>query len=56
MSQTTTAEDTRRIELLQRGAELCKRETRSGETRSGWFLDGVFIGKTTREAMEAING
>jgi len=56
MSQNTPAEDARRNELIDRGAEFCKRQTRSGETRSGWFLDGVFIGKTTREALAAVNG
>ena len=57
MSQTTTArEEARRQELLERGAEFCKRETRGGQTKAGWFLDGVFVGATTREALEAING
>lgn len=57
MIETAAArEEARREELLERGAEFTKRQTRSAETKSGWFLDGVFVGKTTREALEAING
>ena len=50
------AEAARLVDLRDRGAEYSKRETRTGETRSGWWLDGVYLGKTTRDAMEAING
>ena len=57
MIETSAArEEARRQELLERGAEFCKRETCSGQTKSGWFLDGVFLGRTLREALEAING
>jgi hypothetical protein len=30
-------------ELRDRGAVLEKREDRHGETRSGWWLDGVWL-------------
>ena len=57
MIETSAArEEARRQELLERGAECCKRQTRSGQTKSGWFLDGVFLGVSVREALEAING
>lgn len=53
---TSPAEVSRLEYLRDFGAEFVKRQTRSGETRSGWFLDGTYIGKTTRDAMQAING
>jgi len=46
----------RLTDLRDRGAEFSRRENRHGETRSGWWLDGVYLGKTTRDAVERLNG
>jgi hypothetical protein len=43
-------------ELIEYGCEFCKREDRHGDTLSGYWLDGVFLGKTARDATEAIKG
>ena len=51
-----TAESARVAELRDRGAERCKAEDQHGQTRVGWWLDGVYLGNTTRQALEAING
>ena len=57
IAQTTNpAEVARLTDLRDRGAEFSKRQARGGETRGGWWLDGVFLGKTTRDAVQAING
>jgi len=53
---TNPAEAARLTDLRDRGAEFSKRENRHSETCSGWWLDGVWLGKTTRDAMQAING
>ena len=57
IAQTTNpAEVARLTDLRDRGAEFSKRENRHGETRGGWWLDGAYLGQTTRDAMEVING
>jgi hypothetical protein len=57
IAQTTNpAEVARLTDLRDRGAEFSKQENRHGEARGGWWLDGVYLGKTTRDAMQAING
>ena len=43
-------------QLLETGATLEKREDRQGDTRTGWWLDGVFLGESVREALAAIRG
>lgn len=43
-------------ELIEAGCDFSKREDRQGETKSGYWLDGVFLGKTPRQATEAIKG
>ncbi len=53
---TEAREDARRTELLERGAEFVKREDAHGVTIRGWWLDDVYLGKTTRDALQAING
>jgi len=30
--------------LVECGAECVKKEDRSGQTRSGWFIDDVYLG------------
>lgn len=55
MSSITT-ESARVAELRERGAERYKAEDQHGQTRVGWWLDGVYLGNTTRQALEAING
>ncbi len=45
-----------RNELRARGAKLEKKEDRDGRTRSGWWIDDVYLGKTEKQAWEAVNG
>lgn len=45
-----------REELIAYGAVFEKREDRHGDTKTGWWLDGVYLGNTTQLATEAING
>lgn len=40
--------------LAEAGAVKEKREDRHGDTKSGWWLDGVYLGSDTRSAIEAI--
>lgn len=44
--------------LMEAGATLERREDRNGDTRTGWWLDGVWLAPTndTRAALEAIRG
>jgi len=45
------------IEILtESGAVNAKQEDRQGETRTGWWLDGVYLGKDPRQAVNAIRG
>ena len=46
----------RRQELEKRGASREKREDRHGDTKTGWWLDGVYLGRTTEESIRAMNG
>lgn len=46
--------DAQHDELIARGAELAKMEDQHGDTKSGWWIDGVYLGKTTRDAIEAL--
>ena len=44
---TTTQKDRKAAaerELREMGAELLKQEDRFGDTKSGWWLDTVFLG------------
>jgi len=43
-------------ELIEYGCDYSRREDRHGETKSGYWLDGVYLGKTTKQATEAIRG
>jgi hypothetical protein len=43
-------------ELREMGAELAKMEDRQGDTKSGWWLDGVYLGKKATDALEAVQG
>lgn len=45
-----------REELTEYCAVYEKREDKNGETKTGWWLDGVYLGKTTKDASEAIKG
>ena len=49
-------EEERRKELLERGAEFIVREDRYGDTRRGWWIDEIYLGKTTKLALEKLNG
>lgn len=44
--------------LLEKGAERLKAEDRFGETRVGWWLDGVWLAPLNdpKAALAAING
>ena len=46
----------REQELTDAGAVREKREDRHGETRSGWWLDDVYLGRDSRTALESIRG
>ena len=59
MMSVTTAkarEEARRQELLERGAEFVLREDRHGDTFRGWWIDEIYLGKTTKHALENIRG
>ena len=43
-------------ELLERGAANERREDRHGDTRTGWWLDGVYLGKDPVAALRNIEG
>lgn len=43
-------------ELREMGAELARMEDRQGDTKSGWWLDGVYLGKKAADALEAVRG
>jgi hypothetical protein len=43
-------------ELKAVGAEFARRENAHGETKSGWWLDGVYLGKDAASAIEALRG
>lgn len=43
-------------ELLDYGCEYATAEDRWGDTKSGYWLDGVYLGSTARIATEAIRG
>lgn len=42
--------------LLEMGAENMKKENRFGETKSGWWIDNVYLGKNPIEALRVANG
>jgi hypothetical protein len=48
------SEQDRINKLLESGAVKEKREDRHGDTKSGWWLDGVYLGNDTRTALESI--
>jgi hypothetical protein len=52
----TMKTDERITELKDAGAWYGKAEDRDGRTRTGWWMDGVYLGKTERDALEAIHG
>ncbi len=56
MSETAAREEKRRKELLERGAEFIVREDRYGDTFRGWWIDEIYLGKTTKLALEKLNG
>ena len=43
-----------RNDLEEYGATYEKAEDRSGDTKTGWWLDGVYLGETVLGATEAI--
>lgn len=43
-------------ELEKLGATYEKREDRQGDTKTGWWLDGTFLGESITDATEAIEG
>ena len=45
-----------REQLVEMGAKLEKREDQHGETKSGWWLDGIYLAKTAQDALRAAKG
>ena len=43
-------------ELIKRGAKLEKKEDTDGRTRSGWWMEDVFLSKDAGDALRALNG
>jgi hypothetical protein len=43
-------------ELRKRGASYERREDRYGETKRGWWLDGVWLGERPADSLRALNG
>ena len=43
-------------DLVEAGAVRQRAENRHGETLTGWWLDGVYLGKTATDAIEALRG
>lgn len=43
-------------ELLERGAENVCKEDRFGDTRSGWWIDDVYLGKDPIAALRDAKG
>jgi hypothetical protein len=46
-TKTKEAEAQAIKELKEMGADCLKREDRFGETRSGWWIDGVWLAPTS---------
>ena len=42
--------------LIDAGAVRERRENEHGETKTGWWLDGVFLGRDARTAAEGLGG
>ena len=42
--------------LIEAGATRERRKDRHGETKSGWWLDGVYLGSSDAAAVEALRG
>lgn len=55
-NQVASKEDIARQELLELGAVKERAENWRGETLSGWWRDGVYLGKTARESLEFLKG
>jgi hypothetical protein len=45
-----------RQQLIEAGAEHCKKEDQHGDTRSGWWMDDIYLGKDEKLALEALRG
>ena len=42
--------------LIERGAKHERREDEWGDTKTGWWMDGVWLGVTERDAVERLRG
>lgn len=49
-------QDSAAKDLIEAGAVRQKAENSHGETLSGWWLDGVYLGKSVTDAIEALRG
>lgn len=56
LNEKTTATHRALALLRDSGATLAKQEDRSGDTKSGWWLDGVYLGKDAKTAATSITG
>ena len=52
----TTTEQAAIDNLREAGAVLEKKEDRDGKTRSGWWIDDVYLGRNAIDAWRAISG
>lgn len=43
-------------ELIERGATNEKKEDQHGETKTGWWMDTVFLAKNPIDALAALKG
>ena len=60
MTTTTkkATNDQAALVLREMGAELLKQEDRMGETKTGWWMDGVYLAPTrdAEVALRVLNG
>jgi hypothetical protein len=55
-AKDSAKESDRYAELISRGAENVKKENCFGDTKSGWWIDDVYLGKSTADALRVIHG
>ena len=55
-TKASSREEIARKELIELGAVREKAENWRGETLSGWWREGVYLGRTARESLEFLKG
>lgn len=43
-------------ELTDKGATYAKQRDRFGDMRRGWWLDGVYLGESAKQALRDLEG